>query len=128
MRAPLLTAKLQQDARGDPEVQAGIRRALARFCDFLGLEIASGQSPLQIRKAAHFDGRAPVCWNAGCGGRGGNHNWLRISRVLHCLKLTGLDDEARALMDCLEGLYAEGFGKSAIQHWRQRASTQTSTV
>eukprot|EP00746_Dinoflagellata_sp_MGD_P097039 gnl/MRDRNA2_/MRDRNA2_38902_c0_seq1.p1 gnl/MRDRNA2_/MRDRNA2_38902_c0~~gnl/MRDRNA2_/MRDRNA2_38902_c0_seq1.p1 ORF type:complete len:227 (-),score=47.24 gnl/MRDRNA2_/MRDRNA2_38902_c0_seq1:132-812(-) len=87
MRAPLLTVKLQQDARGDPEVQAGIRRSLAKFCSFLGLELKL--SPVQVLKAAHFDTRAPVCWNAGCGGRGGNHNWLHIPCVLHCLKLTG---------------------------------------
>lgn len=122
MRAPLLTVKLQQDARHDHEVRNGIRRGLVKFCSFLGLDLLD-VPPVQIQKAAHFSERAPVCWSGGMGGRGGNHNWLRISRVLHCLKLVGLDNEARALMECLEGLYSEGFGRSAIQHWRQRAAT-----
>jgi len=130
LNAPRLTPKLQRTILGDAVMQASVRKSLVKFLDFLGLEmvdeeVVGEESVLSIRKASHFRERVPVCWQAGCSGRGGNHNWLRVSRVLHCLKLVGMNAEAEAFMLCLEGLFASGVRCSAaITHWRKRAATE----
>jgi len=124
-RAPLLTLEMQQTICRDEELRAALRRSLRKFCAFLGLEVLEldegGERPRAVvRRGPDFDARAPVCWQT----RGrGNHNWLRLSRVLRCLRLVGLDDEAAALLACLESLHAEGVHCSAaLPHWRERAA------
>ena len=37
-----------------------------------------------------------------------NHNWLRITRVLTCTRMLGLEDESRAFFAFLEGLHRRG--------------------
>mmetsp|Transcript_34923 Transcript_34923/g.96461 ORF Transcript_34923/g.96461 Transcript_34923/m.96461 type:complete len:276 (-) Transcript_34923:59-886(-) len=123
LRAPLLTAELASVVRGDAQALAAIRKALHKFCAFLGLEVT--YEPLVVSKASHFEERVPVCWRGGgLMGTGGNHNWLRISRVLHCLRLVGLDAEAAALFAFLETLPQQGVKcDAAIVHWRKRNAT-----
>mmetsp|Transcript_54989 Transcript_54989/g.160476 ORF Transcript_54989/g.160476 Transcript_54989/m.160476 type:complete len:314 (-) Transcript_54989:121-1062(-) len=122
-RAPVLTPELQRAVRDEPELRAALGRSLRRFCAFLGLEVAeaAGGSGLSVRAGPGFGERAEVCWRT----RGrGNHNWLRISRVLHCLRLAGMDEEAAALLACLEELHDEGVRcGAALLHWRSRAAT-----
>lgn len=52
----------------------------------------------------------------------GNHNYLRISRILRCLHLLGLGAEARRLLAQLEALYAGGagavIGARTLDFWR----------
>lgn len=123
MGAPLLDSKLQHLIREEPALQASIRRNFTRFCSFLGLEVhLASTEPLSIRKASNFESRIADCWTGGCGGKGSNHNWLRISRVLRSLRLSGLDDEATSFMACLEALHAEGVEcTSAMSHWRKNS-------
>jgi len=136
-RAPLLTQHLQASIRGDPTATDAIRKALVKFCDFLGLELLQPQveehgamGPLIIRPASHFEERVPDCWRGGGPlGRGSNHNWLRISRVLHCLRLVSLDDEAAALLACLEQLPVRGIPcRPSLEYWRQRAALEPPAV
>eukprot|EP00746_Dinoflagellata_sp_MGD_P070207 gnl/MRDRNA2_/MRDRNA2_28731_c0_seq1.p1 gnl/MRDRNA2_/MRDRNA2_28731_c0~~gnl/MRDRNA2_/MRDRNA2_28731_c0_seq1.p1 ORF type:complete len:292 (+),score=52.01 gnl/MRDRNA2_/MRDRNA2_28731_c0_seq1:126-1001(+) len=121
--APVLTPQDQFIIQGDLALQSVMQRSLEKFCAFLGLVVlrACGDvPPVVIQKAPHFEERIGTCWE---GGFGGNHNWFRISRALHCLRLVGLHNEAMALLACLEELHAEGVRCSAaLQHWRQRAA------
>lgn len=126
--APLLTRRLQQVVREDPVARANIRKCFCKFLLFLGLEVlqkdndCSGGPNIVVQKAPHFESRVSTCWKSSFMRMGGNHNWLRISRVLHCLRLVGLDQEAAALHACLEMLYAQGLPcGSAIDHWRKNA-------
>uniref|UniRef100_A0A7S2JQI4 Opioid growth factor receptor (OGFr) conserved domain-containing protein n=1 Tax=Zooxanthella nutricula TaxID=1333877 RepID=A0A7S2JQI4_9DINO len=94
---------------------------MARFCWFLGLELRRSElGRARVVIASHFRERVPDCWSSMFGS---NHNWLRISRVLHCLGLCGLRDEQQALLQCLEELYQSGRARcaSAMPHWRGRA-------
>jgi hypothetical protein len=55
----------------------------------------------------------------------GNHNFLRISRILRSLTLLGCSLYAVAFLECLEGIYAENretIGNTTIGYWR-RAGT-----
>lgn len=123
--APVLSPSLLATLKTDPLVRENILTALKRFLQFLGLELVSvdgDASPSAVQKAPHFESRIPTCWQSSFMRNGGNHNWLRISRVLHCLNLVDLFEEASALHTFLEKLYAQGLPcGSSIDHWRRNA-------
>merc|ERR1712079_747730 len=95
--APEYTRMIQHEVHSDEKLQDSLRQSLKKFCWFLGLEIHGEGKKTAVRKAEHFGERVGVCWSGIA-----NHNWLRISRVLHSLKLSKLDVEAAAFMACLE--------------------------
>lgn len=55
----------------------------------------------------------------------GNHNYLRLTRILRSLHLLGHDDAARALLRELEALFKAGAGASigapTLGYWRRAA-------
>eukprot|EP00439_Symbiodinium_sp_Y106_P082177 s2427_g21.t1 len=117
--APMMTPHVQKVCREDQEIQANFDLILKRFLSFLGLEMKADAGELQIVRADHFSSRERDCWLSFFGG---NHNWLRISRVLHCLGMIGKKAEQQALMKCLEGMRADyPEVMSAMPHWRRRA-------
>jgi len=70
-----------------------VRRALTKFCDFLGLELLQPRleddgvmSPLIIRPASHFEERVSDFWRGGPSGRGGNDaNLQQVSEELNAI-------------------------------------------
>eukprot|EP00411_Alexandrium_monilatum_P010857 CAMPEP_0175328390 /NCGR_PEP_ID=MMETSP0093-20121207/75526_1 /TAXON_ID=311494 /ORGANISM="Alexandrium monilatum, Strain CCMP3105" /LENGTH=154 /DNA_ID=CAMNT_0016625429 /DNA_START=1 /DNA_END=462 /DNA_ORIENTATION=+ len=96
--APLLTADVVDVFLRDPEIRANLRRSFRRFLAFLGLEIRATAQPMTVDKAKNFNRRVPTCWQAF--GFMGNHNWLRISRVLHCLGMVQMEEEQQAFNCC----------------------------
>eukprot|EP00440_Ansanella_granifera_P007362 gb/GFBE01007973.1/.p1 GENE.gb/GFBE01007973.1/~~gb/GFBE01007973.1/.p1 ORF type:complete len:214 (+),score=36.26 gb/GFBE01007973.1/:1-642(+) len=118
--APLMTPEVQRFCRQDPVILANFDKTLTRFLAFLGLEMHGEPGKLRVSRAAFFDSRVPDCW-VSMGGMG-NHNWLRISRVLHCLGMIGKKEQQQALLACLEEMHKGGLQvRSALPHWRERA-------
>ena len=74
----MLDAETIAEVRARPELQESVRASLARIRRFYE------GSPHWITP--------------------GNHNYLRITRILKCLKLLGLDAEAAAFFEYLAGL------------------------
>lgn len=111
--APVLT---DDDARAfheRPELRENLRGSFIAFLGFLGLI---------------FDAEACVVAEAPGGPRRKifaipNHNWLRITRVLLCLKTLGLDDECRAFFEYLQGIHERQGQVSAetFDYWRDAA-------
>jgi hypothetical protein len=64
---------------------------------FLGLSRAADGS---VAEGANFADRVPQVWQYP------NHNWLRITRIIRCLCLLGLKQEAAALFTRLEAVYS----------------------
>jgi hypothetical protein len=57
-----------------------------------------------------------------------NHNYLRITRILHCLLALGLGERARAFFDALLDIYAERgreIGSETFNYWRSAARAPT---
>ena len=59
----------------------------------------------------------------------GNHNFLRITRILHCLNVMGLSQEATAFYNALQQIYTEDaaktrqvIGASTFGYWTEAAS------
>ena len=97
--APILTAEDIAAFRVSPALLDALRRSLARMRAFYRLP---GGGP----------------WLTP-----GNHNLLRLSRILRCLHVLGLDPEAASLLRELEALYDGGAGRVigpvTLGYWRR---------
>jgi hypothetical protein len=95
--APLLTRETISAFHTRPELRASLRESLERMLRFYGLELRD--DPLEVIPAENFRDRAADWLDPG------NHNHLRITRILKCCALTGLDAEARAFLETLEAIF-----------------------
>ncbi len=103
--------------RSRPELRDRLRRALRHALDFLGLQLIEGEV-LAVVEGPFFSHRA-AAWITE-----GNHNYLRISRILRSLTCLGLEAEAQAFLAYLEDLYlrrGDVIGPRALAYWRRRA-------
>lgn len=127
--APTLAPAAIAAFRATPEMQQRLRQSFNRMMRFYGFAWAesspasSGQasesSPTLVR-APHFAARA------GSWLQPGNHNHLRLTRILRSTLLLGLEAESKALFRALNALYREypdriparthAFWSSAAQH------------
>lgn len=97
--APVLDAETIAEVRSRPELQEAVRVSFARMRRF-------------------YEGSRH--WISP-----GNHNHLRITRILRCLKLVGLEAEAQSFFRYLEGIYGEeqrkarpGITARSFEFWR----------
>ena len=93
--APLLTPTDIAVFRSDAKLQANLRHSFERILTFLGLTMTG----TALTEGPNFAQRSPDVWAAP------NHKWLRITRILRCLTLLGLETEAGALFAWLERAY-----------------------
>lgn len=112
--APILTEADIAAFRASPELQANLRASFVAFLDFLGLTYADGA----VTPSARFAERAADVFEDP------NHNWLRITRVLLCLKTLGLEVECRALFHRLSELHQQGIGitPETFRYWKHAAA------
>jgi len=97
-----------------PELRESLRGSFLRMLRFYGLKLEPGEPP-SVTRAANFSERAAV-WL-----RPGNHNHLRITRILRSLTLLGLKREAAAFLECLEAIYTEDprrISSVSLGYWR----------
>ena len=116
--APLLSNNDIRGFQADESLRKRLLQSFEVMLSFLGLELADrgDAGGASIRKAAHFGERQQV-WL-----RAGNHNFLRISRILRSLTLLGCARQACAFLECLQEIYAENsatIGNTTIGYWRR---------
>ena len=110
--APLLDAETAAQFRRDATLRANVERSLGVMLGFYGLTISSDR----ITRAANFAERSRE-WL-----RPGNHNFLRLTRMLRSLSLLGHEARAEALLECLDSVYRERptvIGSNTIGYWRR---------
>lgn len=109
--APVLDAETIAEFRAAEEMREKLRRAFLRMLKFYGLAWTDGR----VVRAANFERRAENwLWP-------GNHNHLRLTRMLRSMKLLGLEDEAMALFDALKEIqsFLPGrIGARSFGFWR----------
>jgi hypothetical protein len=108
--APLLTEEDVAAFRSDAALRDQLLRSLDRFLEFVGL-VRRGDC---IERGPAFDEKRAL-WTRP------NHNWLRITRVLHCLRILGLEEQGRQLFSSLEALNQRGDARispSTLAYWR----------
>ena len=100
--SPVLNAETVERMRKNPNVKKGVLEAYERFLGFCGL--IRGSDGLE-----HKEFKRNV-WEHE------NHNWLRITRVLRCLSLLELHDEANELLSFVSNL--PNVNAKTMQHWK----------
>lgn len=119
--APLVGPECQREFVRSPQRVATLRRAFARMLDFYGLlfvDGVEGEAP-QVVKAPSFAGHSANWLTPG------NHNFLRLTRIMKSLVLLGAGERAAALLWCLEEIYTEHsviIGGTTFDYWRSAAS------
>ncbi|WP_321472380.1 opioid growth factor receptor-related protein [uncultured Paludibaculum sp.] len=108
--APVLDAQTVAAFLADDGLRAELRASLQCMLAFYGLELHEGA----VRRTVRFEERSRAWVTAG------NHNHLRITRILKSLVVLGLEDEARAFFACLTELY-----EKERRLTRGRISTET---
>ena len=83
---------LMQDLEIRLKIQENLRLNLIRILTFFGFEVTLGDSSEIIKLKAKTDGVAF---------KPGNHNGLRLTRVLICLKIFGLNREHQLIIDSI---------------------------
>jgi hypothetical protein len=98
--APVLDRETIMAFRSRPDLQANLETSFARMLRFYGLDLHPGPE-VKIIRASNFAERSKN-WL-----RPGNHNHLRITRILSSLRLLGREADARAFYDCLVDIYRD---------------------
>jgi opioid growth factor receptor-like protein len=112
--APLLDAETIQAFQDNADLRNRLLQSLDLMLDFYGLRREEGRivkAPAFARRAANW--LTPY-----------NHNFLRITRILICLKTLGLPEWNRAVFACLQELYADhadAIGAETFQYWKGEA-------
>ena len=83
---------LMQDLEIRLKIQKNLKLNLIRILTFFGFEVTLGDSSEIIKLTAKTDGVAF---------KPGNHNGLRLTRVLICLKIFGLNREYQLIIDSI---------------------------
>jgi hypothetical protein len=117
--APILGEAAVRAFQHDPTLRARLAQSLARMLTFYGLSETTHHGRVAIDLAADFATRARNWLHAG------NHNHLRLTRILTCLRLLGLVDQSRALLACLERIAADhphAISSTTLSYWRRAAT------
>jgi hypothetical protein len=115
--APILTAAAIEAFRADVHLRQRLLRSLTTMLEFYGLTLASGpEGSPRIAPAPDFAARSRDWLHAG------NHNHLRLTRILSSLRLLGLEDHAEALHACLEAIarnHPRAISATTLAYWRK---------
>lgn len=117
--APLLDDQTIESFRGRRALQDQLRESFARMLRFYGLKLEARGEALHVSESPDFNERASNWLQAG------NHNHLRITRILRCLRLLGLEQEASAFFGWLSDLYEKdrrnswpAISETTFRYWR----------
>jgi hypothetical protein len=114
--APILTDEDIQTFQNSEDLRNNLVTSLKLMLGFYGLscqESEDGTIVIKIDKSFAERKKVWVHW--------GNHNHLRITRILKCLCLLGLKEYAQAFLKCLEEIYHLEKGeitKLTFSHWQ----------
>jgi hypothetical protein len=100
-QAPILNQSLIWKFRSNPDVQTRLILAFERMLNFYGLVLCGRGSTAKVNRSETFDIKSPR-WL-----KPNNHNFLRLTRIMKCLYILGLEDYAKALFNQLKTVYEE---------------------
>ena len=103
--APIIDHATFAAFRSRPEVRFRLRLALERICQFYGFRFqGTGEYDsfgIEKQGSGRFEARARN-WVSRF-----NHNHLRITRIIRCLRVLGLDEEAKAFFDAVKKVHGD---------------------
>ena len=117
--APVLTREDIQEFRTRTDLQETLRVSFLRMMNFYGFESQSGEQ-ITITRAPNFEAKAKGWLSSS------NHNHLRITRILRCLTVLGLEAEAKDFFGCLAEVYKDeqnkplpAISEETMEYWRE---------
>ncbi len=113
--APVVSKKDLEEMLNDPDVRKNLLKSLNVAEDFWGFTVEhqsiTGEKPVGFKRYDSLN------WPALS-----HHNYIRISRVIHSLKIFGLDKEAQELYEFLENefyaIYRLQVGQETLESWK----------
>jgi hypothetical protein len=117
--APLLSAADIAAFTSDSVLRKTLLQSFELMLQFYGLELEGGDADPVVIRSDDFVARSNVWLTTG------NHNFLRITRMLRSLSLLGLGTYAAAFLKCLEDINAkepETIGETTMSYWRRAAA------
>jgi len=119
--APVLNPDTVQEFRTSPDLRGNVRASFLRMVEFYGFEVRTGERVTVVRMP-NFATKAGKWLSPG------NHNHLRITRILRCLTVLGLEAEATAFFGCLVEIYEDeqnkpipAISEETVVYWRKAA-------
>lgn len=110
--SPPTNLATREEFQKDSRLQKKMCTSFKTMLKFYGFELNRSGN---VVKASNFANRAKNWLNRG------NHNHLRISRILRSLSLHGMKTEAREFLDALNVVYQESLdkiGDQTYQYWQ----------
>ena len=117
--APVLTAETIAGLRALPDLRPSVERSLDVMLAFYGLRRQRDGSSVAIEPSDTLDERGPRWWSAG------NHNHLRLTRIIASLGLLGFAEEAIALERALQAIRTDrrtGISAETARYWAAAAA------
>ena len=112
--APLVDRQCQEQFRAEPNLALALRQALKTMLDFYGFQISGDSRSIAITRARDFPRRAKTWLTHG------NHNFLRLTRIMTSLDLLGEHDLATALQTSLAEVsrdFPQVVGETTRRYW-----------
>ena len=115
--APIIDSATFTAFRTRPELQSQLTKSLTRMLHFYGFEASrsqAGDSNVDIVRGDNFK-RASKNWV-----KRFNHNHLRITRIIRCLRVLGLEEHAAGFFRVLRSVYNDGrsgIGGKSMMFW-----------
>lgn len=118
--APILTAESIDAFRKNDELRNRLTTSVQVMLKFYGLKsLVAADGSLEVSRAPDFNERRPEWLTAG------NHNFLRLTRILRSLQTLGLPNWAQALFASLDEIYRENapeIGAKTFAYWKSAAN------
>ena len=110
--APVLDAEQIAKFHTDPELRAQLLASFDKMLGFYGFE----RNNMSIIRSNIWEERSRN-WL-----RPGNHNHLRLTRILRSLSILGLKDQAHTLYEALNAVFAEksnAISDTTMEYWKR---------
>jgi hypothetical protein len=114
--APILDNQQITTFRNSDELKSTLLKSFKLMLSFYGFQCVDTDENIRISKSSEFAKRKIVWLNYG------NHNYLRITRILKSLLILGLERYAQEFFYCLQELYYEEeklIGEKTFNFWQQ---------
>lgn len=116
--APLLSEQDIAAFSANESLRRSLLHSFELMLQFYGLDLWDRERRVEVVRSAGFDERSRYWLTKG------NHNFLRISRIVRSLTLLGCQRHAAAFLECLERIYgehADAVGSATLGYWRRAA-------
>lgn len=114
--APVLNDEVIEAFRTSKKLRANLIKSLNVMLRFYGLQCHKlNDTDIEIIKSEEYQARK-LDWI-----ERGNHNYLRLTRILTSLRLLGAENHAQALFKCLNQIYLEerrNMGRETYNYWQ----------